>query len=57
MSINFYLTEIAVITENYQIKILSVPTEPVGRGPYIKDRGLISSRNLQAVEVNKRYII
>ena len=54
---NFLLTESAVITGKYQTEVLTVRTERVGRGPYIKDQGLIFSRNDQAGEVNKRFII
>ena len=39
-----------VITRKYQTKV-------AGRGPHIKDRGLTFSRNDQAIEVNKRFII
>ena len=56
--INFLLTESAVITGKYQTsQVLTVRNEPVGRGPYIKDRGLIFSSNDQAVDVNNRFII
>ena len=64
---NFLLTESVVVTGKYQTEVLTVRTKPlgrgpvgrgpVGRGPYIKGRGLIFSRNDQAVEVNKRFII
>ena len=53
----FLLTESAVITGKYQTEVLAVLTEPVGRGPYIKDRGLMFFRNDQADEVNKKFII
>ena len=56
-NIYFLLTESAVITGKYQTEVLAVRTEPVGRGSYIKDRGLIFSRNDQADEVNKKFII
>ena len=57
-SINFLLlTDSAVIMGKYQTEVLTVRTEPVRRGAYVKDRGLIFSRNDQAVEVNKRFII
>ena len=54
---NFLLTESALVTGKYQTEVLTVWTEPVGRGPYIKDRDLIFPRNDLAVEVNKRFII
>ena len=41
----------------YQTEVLTVRTRPVGRGPYIKDGGLIFSRNDQADEVNKKFFI
>ena len=44
---NFLLTESAVITGKYQTEVLTVRIDPIGRGPYIKDWGLIFSCNAQ----------
>ena len=44
---NLLLTKNAVVTGKYETEILT----------YIKDRCLIFSRNDQAIEVNKRFII
>ena len=37
-NINFLLTESMVITGKYQTEVLTVRTQPTGRGSYIKDR-------------------
>ena len=59
---NNLLSESAVITGKYQTEVLTLRTESGGGGgeerdPYMKDRGLIFSRDDQTDEVNKRFII
>ena len=67
-NINFLLTESAVVTVKYQTEVLTIRDTVSDRGldstdrarsarSLHKSRGLIFSRNDQAVEVNKRFII
>ena len=42
---SYILTESAVTTGKYQTEILTIRTKLGGRGPYMKDRGLIFSSN------------
>ena len=45
INIKFLLTVSMVITGKYQTKVLTVWTESGEQGPYMKDWGLIFSRN------------